>query len=95
MNDSLSCFKRENVLAVYNLITKSGKRSRTEISESTGISLPTVIKIVDVFAKAGMVRLSSVTVNGRSAKYVSLNPEKYCIVFDLSTEKFKTYFICN
>ncbi len=93
MTEYLNCFKEENVRAVYDIIKKPGKRTRTDIASETGISLPTVIKIVDAFAKAGMVRLYSAAKNGRSTKFVSLHPEKYCVVFDLTVEKFKAYVI--
>lgn len=93
MNDSLSSFRRENVFAVYELIKRPGKLKRTEIAEYTQISLPTVTKIVDTFCKSGMVRLSKYKENGRVPKYVSLHPEKYCVIFDLSCESFKSYIV--
>ena len=47
MNSNLSAFRKENVLAIYELIKQSGKLTRTEISKITSISLPTVTKIID------------------------------------------------
>lgn len=93
MNSNLSAFRKENVLAIYKLIKQSGKLTRTEISKITSISLPTVTKIIDCFAESGMIRISNCKTNGKVSKCVSLHPEKYCIIFDFSSEKFVSHLV--
>lgn len=93
MNDFLSAFRKENVLAIYDLIKLPRKFTKSEISELTSISLPTVTKIVNCFIQSGMIRISNYKNNGKATKYLSLHPEKYCVIFDFSNNKFSSYLV--
>ena len=93
MNDFLSAFRKENVLAIYDLIKLPRKFTKSEISELTSISLPTVTKIVNCFIQSGMIRISNYKNNGKATKYLSLHPEKYCVIFDFSNSKFISYIV--
>ncbi|MCL2361623.1 MAG: ROK family transcriptional regulator [Defluviitaleaceae bacterium] len=84
-----SHLKDMNRYAVYNLINELEFTSRAEISKRTGISAPTVIKIVSFLIEAGLVLElgdgeSSV---GRKPQMLTLNKNKlYSAVFFLEGE---------
>ena len=84
-----SHLKDMNRYVVYNLINELGTTSRAQIAKLTGISAPTVIKIVSFLAEAGLVLElgegeSSV---GRKPQMLTLNKDKlYSAVFFLEGE---------
>jgi predicted NBD/HSP70 family sugar kinase len=51
-----SDLKEMNRRTVYSFITTTGETSKAEISRKTGISAPTVIKIINHFIEKGLVR---------------------------------------
>ena len=84
-----SHLKDMNRYVVYNLINELGTTSRAQLSKLTGISAPTVIKIVSFLVEAGLVLElgegeSSV---GRKPQMLTLNKDKlYSAVFFLEGE---------
>jgi len=71
-----------NRLVIYKLICESESISRTEISNQTGISGPTVLKVMEYLTQTGLV-LETGTVDtplGRKPQMYTLNKDRfYCI----------------
>jgi predicted NBD/HSP70 family sugar kinase len=67
---------------VYDLIVSAGEISRAEISRRTGISSPTVIKIINHFLDLGFVSFdgSGESRVGRKPRMLRLNPTAACSV---------------
>lgn len=74
--------RRENIEAVVNALTSSGRLSRSQISAATKISLMTIGKIADALCRAGAAvqKKSGPGSSGRRASYLELNSGKYITV---------------
>ena len=88
MKQSEYKFLDKNVRSVYDILKNPGKFTRTEIASKTGISITTVTNIVDMFVEKGMVRFQYS--KKHNTKYVSLHPERYILVYDLTEPRFRT-----
>jgi predicted NBD/HSP70 family sugar kinase len=71
-----SDLKDMNRQTVYDLISSTGEISRAEISRKTGISSPTVIKIIDHFINLGIVSMGGEGKSrlGRKPQIIKFNP---------------------
>ena len=81
-----SDLKNMNRRTVYNLVASTEEIYRAEISRKTGISSPTVIKIIDHFTKLGIVSMGGEGVSriGRKPQIIRFNPNaaySVCIEF--------------
>lgn len=79
--------KEVNQYSVLNLIRKRGPLTRPEIVRITGLSRPTVEKIIDEFRSLGFIeelgKRSSAVKSGRKPVLISLNPSaKYIVGID-------------
>lgn len=72
-----SHLKDMNRKTVYQLFASKGEISKAEISRQTGISPPTVIKIIDFFLKVGLVAEAGEgdSALGRKPQLLRFNPE--------------------
>jgi len=71
-----SHLKDMNRRTVYSLVASSGEISKAEINRKTGISPPTVIKIIDFFLKSGIVKEAGEgdSMLGRKPQLLRFNP---------------------
>ncbi len=69
-----SHLKDMNRLTVYNLICRHGEISRAEISRQSGISAPTVLKIVNFLVEAGLVEEG-----GEGPAALGRKPQMFCL----------------
>lgn len=86
MENVFKGIKRDNIEAIYNIALSDQKYTRGEIAEITKLSLATVTKVIDGLCQIGIVKLvysDKVTI-GRRSRYVTLNKERFCVVYDLS-----------
>ncbi len=71
-----SHLKDMNRRTVYSLVASAGEISKAEINRQTGISPPTVIKIIDFFLKSGIVEEAGEgnSMLGRKPQLLRFNP---------------------
>lgn len=88
---TLKSIKWESVNAIFSTIAEANIISRAEIADATGLSLVTVGKVADALLDRGIlhqekeVRSSA----GRRAGLLTLNANRFAIIFDLSCKDFR------
>lgn len=87
---SLGSIKRESIRAIFSQITHNETITRLRIAESTGLSLMTVGKVIDVLLEKEMIIQEKQMTSevGRKAGVVSLNRDNRIIILDLTSRKF-------
>lgn len=90
-NISLKSIKYESIKAIFASIADTEKTSRADISEQTGLSLVTVGKIADALLELGVIsQVKEIKPQaGRRAGILSVNPEKFAIVIDITSYDFR------
>ncbi len=89
-NISLKSIKWESIKAIFYAIASSEQISRADISRQTGLSLMTVGKVADalldmhIIVQAKEAKSSA----GRRAGLLSLSPENYAVILDLTSRNF-------
>ncbi len=92
MSITLQSIRRENISSVFQSIALHDMISRSAVSEETGLSLMTVGKAADALLSHGAIVQAKTPQNhaGRRAGFLSVNAEKYFLIFDFSTPTFGT-----
>jgi len=83
--------KITNVTAVFELISARPGITRNEIADTTGLSLMTVSKIIDTFAKKGVITQEKNLKNsaaGRKASLLYVDYSNSYVIVDLSSYNF-------
>lgn len=90
-NISLKSIKYESIKAIFASIADTEKISRADISEQTGLSLVTVGKIADALLELGVIsQVKEIKPQaGRRAGILSVNPEKFALVIDITSYDFR------
>jgi len=89
-NISLKSIKWESIKSIFHVIASSDQISRSEISKQTGLSLMTVGKVADALLDMHIVvqAKESKSSAGRRAGLLSLSPENYAVILDLTSRNF-------
>lgn len=92
-----SHLKDMNRLTVYNLLGTGVEVSKADITRLTGISAPTVIKIVQFLTQQGLVLETGEGDNavGRKAQMLRLNPDAFCAVSAVLEGNFLSLGVVN
>lgn len=90
-NTTLKSIKWESVNAIFSTIAETDVISRAEIAEATGLSLVTVGKVVDALLERNILHQEKEirTSAGRRAGLLTLNANRFAIIFDLSCKDFR------
>ncbi|MBQ8370908.1 MAG: ROK family protein [Clostridia bacterium] len=90
-NISLKSIKYESIKSIFTSIADSEKISRASISELTDLSLVTVGKIADALLDMNVIsQVKEVRPQaGRRAGLLSVNEEKFTVIFDLTSRDFR------
>lgn len=89
-NISLKSIKWESIKSIFHAIASADQISRADISRQTGLSLMTVGKVADalldmhIIVQAKECKASA----GRRAGLLSLSPEHYAVILDLTSRDF-------
>lgn len=88
---TLKSIKRESVNAIFSVIANAEVTSRADIASSTGLSLVTVGKVVDALLERNILRQEKEvrSAAGRRAGMLTLNAQRFSIIFDLSSRNFR------
>ncbi len=89
-NISLKSIKLESVRNIFGVIAKHKTVSRAEIAEETALSLMTVSKVTDALLERGVIRQTKPAKSsaGRRAGLLSLSPDFYTVILDLTEKNF-------
>ena len=89
-NISLKSIKWESIKAIFHSIASAEQISRAEISKQTGLSLMTVGKVADALLDMNIIVQAKETKSsaGRRAGLLSLSPENYAVILDLTSRNF-------
>jgi hypothetical protein len=81
---------------IFDTVCENGSLTRLRIAEKTGISSMTVGKAVDALTESRLLAetKSSASTHGRKAGIVSLNPDAFFAVFDITSECY-TYSLVS
>lgn len=95
-NLSLKSIKYESIKSIFTSIADAEKISRAAISELTDLSLVTVGKIADALLEMNIIsQIKEIRPQaGRRAGLLSVNEEKFTVIFDLTSRDFR-YSILN
>ena len=87
LNDIQKIIKLENYLKVMDVIAKRPNPSRSDITDTTGISLMTVGKISNTLRENKIIVTDVIESNqrGRKAKSARISEEKYLSIFNMSS----------
>lgn len=90
-NISLKSIKYESIKSIFTSIADAEKISRAAISELTDLSLVTVGKIADALLDMNVIsQVKEVRPQaGRRAGLLSVNEEKFAVIFDLTSRDFR------
>lgn len=88
---TLKSIKWESVNAIFSTIAESQVISRAEIADATGLSLVTVGKVADALLERNILHQEKEirTSAGRRAGLLTLNANRFAIIFDLSCKDFR------
>lgn len=89
-NISLKSIKWESIKAIFHSISRAKTISRADISAETGLSLMTVGKVADALLSMNIVHQTKEThkTAGRRAGVLSINPEHFALILDLTSRSF-------
>ncbi len=95
-NISLKSIKYESIKAIFTSIADTEKISRASISDLTDLSLVTVGKIADALLDMNIIsQVKEIRPQaGRRAGLLSVNEDKFTVIFDLTARDFR-YSVLN
>lgn len=90
-NTTLKSIKWESVNAIFSTIAETKIISRAEIAEATGLSLVTVGKVADALLERNILHQEKEirTSAGRRAGLLTLNANRFAIIYDFSCKDFR------
>ncbi len=89
-NISLRSIKLESIKSIFRSISSADSISRATVSEETGLSLMTVGKVADALLTLRVITQVKETKSsaGRRAGLLSVNPDNYAFILDLTSHRF-------